>query len=98
MAGLDQALLGLASGQLQAIVAAAPSKLQAVPATGTTFASAAVDIAVHDTKIPSASVRRMLPDMLNGRFPHPDPALAGAKPGFGWLTDITARHIFKRML
>ena len=51
MAGLDQALSGLASGQLQAIVAAAQSKLQAVPTTSSTSASAAIDVAVHDTKI-----------------------------------------------
>ena len=58
MSGLDQALSGLASGQLQAIVAAAQSKLQAVPATGSTSASAAVDVAVHDTKILFPPVNR----------------------------------------
>ena len=98
MAGLDQALWGLASGQLQAIVAAAQSKLQAVPATGSTSASAAVDVAVHDTKILLPPVFPMLPDMWDGRFPHSDSALARAEPGFGWLTDITARYLFKRSL
>ena len=98
MAGLDQALSGLASGQLQAIVAAAQSKLQAVPATGSTSASAAVDVAVHDTKIPFPPVFPMLPDMSDGRFPHADSALARAEPGFGLLTDITARYLFKQSL
>ena len=98
MAGLDQALSGLASGQLQAIVAAAQSKLQAVPATGSTSASAAVDVAVHDAKILFPPVFPMLPDMSDGRFPHPDSALARAEPGLGWLTDITARYPFKRSL
>ena len=98
MAGLDQALSGLAWGQLQAIVVAAQSKLQAVPTTGLTSASAAVDVAVHDTKILFPPVFPMLPDMSNGRFPHSDCALARAQPGFGWLTDITARYLFKRTL
>ena len=98
MAGLDQALSGLASGQLQAIVAAAQSKLQAVPTTGSTSASAAVDVAVHDTKILFPTVFSMLPDMSNGRFPHPDSELARVEPGLGWLTDITARYLFKRTL
>ena len=98
MAGLDQALSGLAWGQLQAIVAAAQSKLQAVPATGSTSASAAVDVAVYDTKIFFPPVFLMLPDMSDGRFPLRDPALAQADPGFGWLTDITARYHFKRSL
>ena len=71
MAGLDQALSGLASGQLQAIVAAAQSKLQADPATGST----SVDVAVHDTKILFPTVFPMLPDMSDGRFTHPDSAL-----------------------
>ena len=96
MAGLDQALSGLASSQLQAIVAAAQSKLQAVPSTGSTSASAAVDVAVHDTKIVFPPVFPMLPDMSDGRFPHPDSALARAEPGFRWLTDITARYLFKQ--
>ena len=96
MAGLDQALSGLASGQLQAIVAAAQCKLQAVPTTGSTSASAAVDVAVHDTKILFPPVFPMLPDMSNGRFPHPESGLARAGPGFGWLTDITARYLFKQ--
>ena len=91
MSGLDQALSGLASGQLQAIVAMPLSKLQAVPATGPASASAAVDVAVHDTKILFPPVFPMLPDMSDGRFPHPDSAIARAEPGFGWLTDITAR-------
>ena len=98
MSGLDQALSGLASGQLQAIVAAAQSKMQAVPATGSTSASAAVDVAVHDTKILFPPVFPMLPDMSDRRFPHPDSAIARAEPGFGWLTDITARYLFKRSL
>ena len=98
MAGRDQALSGLASGQLQAIVAAAQSKLQAVPATGPTSPSAAVDVAVHDTKVLFPPVFPMLPDMSDGRFPHPDSALARAEPGFGWLTDINARYLFKRSL
>ena len=98
MAGLDQALSGLAWGQLQAMVVAAQSKLQAVPTTGLTSASAAVDVAVHDTKILFPPVLPMLPDMSNGRFPHPDSALARAQPGFGWLTDITARYLFRRTL
>ena len=98
MAGLDQALSGLALVQLQAIVAAAQSKLQAVPATGSTSASAAVDLAVHNTKILFPPVFLMLPDMSDGRFPHPDSALARAEPGFWWLTDITARYLFKRSL
>ena len=98
MAGLDQALSGLVSSQLQAIVAAAQSKLQAVPATGSTSASAAVDVAVHDTKILFPPVFPMLPDMLDGRFPHPDCALARADPGFWWLTDITAKYLFKQTL
>ena len=98
MAGLDQALSGLASGQLQAIVAAAQSKLQAVSATGSTSASAAVDVAVHGTKILFPPVFPMLPDMSDGRFPHPDSALTRAEPGFEWLTDITARYLFKRSL
>ena len=98
MSGLDQALSGLALGQLQAIVAAAQSKLQAVPATGSTSASAAVDVAVHDTKILFPPVFPMLPDMSDRRFPHPDSAIARAEPGFGWLTDITARYLFKRLL
>ena len=98
MAGLDQALSGLASGQLQAIVAAAQSKLQTVRATGWTSASAAVDVAVPDTKILFPPVFPMLPDMLDGRFPQPDSALGRAEPGFGWLTDITARYLFKRSL
>ena len=83
MAGLDQALSGLASGQLQAIVAAAQSKLQAVPAPGSTSASAAVDFAVHDTKILFPPVFPTLPDMSNGRFPHPDSALARTSLGVG---------------
>ena len=98
MAGLDQAVSSLASGQLQAIVAAAQPKLQAVPTTGWKSASAAVDVAVHDTKILFPPVFPMLPDMSNGRFPHPDSALARAEPGFGWLADITARYLFKRTL
>ena len=98
MAGLDQALSGLASGQLQAIVAAAQSTLQAVPTTGWMSASAAADVAVHDTKILFPPVLPMLPDMSNGRFPHPDSALARAEPGLGWLTDITARYLFKQTL
>ena len=98
MAGLDQALSGLASGQLQVIVAAAQSKLQAVPATGSTSASAAVDVAVHDTKILFPTVFPMLPDMSDGCIPHPDSALAWAKPGFGLLTDITARYLSERLL
>ena len=98
MAGLDQALSGLASGRLQAIVAAAPSKLRAVPATGSKSASAAVDVAVHDTKILFPPVFPMLPDMSDERFPHPDSALARAEPWFGWLTNITARYLFKRLL
>ena len=40
----------------------------------------------------------MLPDMSNGRFPHPHSALARAEPGFGWLTDITARYLLKETL
>ena len=40
----------------------------------------------------------MLPDMSNGRFPHPDSTLARAEPGFGSLADITATYIFKRTL
>ena len=83
MGGLDQALLGLASSQLQAIVAAAQSKLQAVPATGSTSASAAVDVAVHDTKILFRPVFPMLHDMSDRRFPLQDSALARAEPGFG---------------
>ena len=98
MGGLDQALSGLASGQLQEIVAAAQSKLQAVPTTGLTSASPAVDVAVHDTKIVFPPVFPMLPDMSNGRFPNPDSALARAEPGFGWLSDITARYLFKQTL
>ena len=98
MSGLDQVLSGLASGQLQAIVAAAQSKLQAVPATGSTSASAAVDVAVHDTKFLFPPVFPMLADMSDGRFPHPDSAIARVQPGFGWLTDITARYLFKRSL
>ena len=98
MATLDQALWGLAAGQLQAIVAAAQSKHQAVPTTGSTSASAAVDVAVHDTKILFPHVFPMLPDMSNGHFPQPDAALARAEPGFGWLTDITVRYPFKRTL
>ena len=98
MAGLDQALSGLASGQLQAIVVAAQCKLQAVSATGSTSASAALDVAVHDTKILFPPGFPILPDMSDGRFPHPDSALARAQPGFGWLTDITARYLFKRSL
>ena len=98
MAGLDQALSGLAPGQLQAIVAAAQCKLQAVPTTGSTSALAAVDVAVHDTKILFPPVFPMFPDMSNGRLPHPDSALARAKPGLGWLTVITARYLFKRTL
>ena len=83
MAGLDQALSGLASGQLQAIVAIAQSSLQAVPAAGSTSSSAAVDVAVHDTKILFPPVFPMLPDMSDGRFPRPDSALTRAGPGFG---------------
>ena len=98
MWGLDQALSGLASDQLQAIVAAAQSELQAVLATGSTSASAAIDVAVHDTKILFPPVFPMLPDMSDGRFPHPNSAIAQAEPGFGWLTDITARYLFKRSL
>ena len=98
MAGLDQALSGLAWGQLQAIVAAEESKLQAVPATSSTSASAAVDVAVHDTKIFFPPVFPMLPDMSVGRFPHLDSALARAEPGYRWLTDITARYLFKSSL
>ena len=98
MSDLDQALSGLASGQLQAIVAAAQSKLQAVPATGSTSASAAVDVAVHDTKILFPPVFPMLPDMSDGRLPHQDSAIARGKPGFRWLTDMTARYLFKRSL
>ena len=98
MAGLDQALSGMASGQLQAIVAAGQSKLQAVPTTGSTSASAALDVAAHNTKILFPSVFPMLPGMSNGRFPHPDAALAQAEPGFGWLADITARYLLKRTL
>ena len=98
MSGLDQAPSGLASGQLQAIVAAAQSKLQAVPATGSTSASAAVDVAVHDTKILFPPVFPMLPDMSDGHFPYPDSAIARAEPGLGWLTDITPRYLFKRSL
>ena len=98
MSGLDQALSGLASGQLQAIVAAAQSKLQAVPTAGSTSASAGVDVGVHDTKILFPPVFPMLPDMSDERFPHPDSAIARAEPGFGWLTDITARYLFKRSL
>ena len=98
MAGLDQALSGLASAQLQAVVAAAQSKLHAVSATGSTSASAAVDVAVHDTKILFPPVFPMLPDTSDGRFHHPDFALAWAEPGFGWLTNITARYLFKRSL
>ena len=78
MAGLDQALSGLLSGQLQAFVAAAQSKLQAVQATGSTSASAAFDVAVHDTKILFPPVFPMLPDMSDGRFPHPGSPLARA--------------------
>ena len=74
MAVLDQALSGLASGQLQAIVAAAQSQ----PATGSTSASAADDVAVHHTKILFPPVFPMLPDMLNRLFPHPDSVLAWA--------------------
>ena len=87
MAGLDQAL----SGRLQAIVAAAQSKLQAVPTTGPTSAPAAVDAAVHDTKFLFPPIFPMLPDMSNGRFPHADSELALAEPRFGLLADITAR-------
>ena len=98
MAGLDKALSGLASGQLQAIVVAVQSKLQAVPATGLTSASAAVDVAVHDTKILFPPVLPMLPDMSDGHLPHPDSALARGEPGLGWLTDISVRYLFKRSL
>ena len=98
MAGLDQALSGLALGQLQAIVAAAQFKLQAVPTSGSTSASAAVDVAVRDGKILFPPVFPMLPDMSNGRFPHSDSALAQAEPGFGWLANITAKYPFKRTL
>ena len=98
MVGLHKALSGLASGQLQAIMAAAQSKLQAVPATGSTSASAAVDVAVHDTKILFSPVFPMLPDMSDGHFPQPDSALARAEPGLRWLTDIAARYLFKRSL
>ena len=79
-------------------MAAAQSKLQAVPTTGSTSASAAVDVAVHDTKILFPPVFRMLPDMSNGRFPNPDSALARAEPAFGWLTDVTAKYLFERTL
>ena len=98
MSGLGQALSGLASGQLQAMAAAAQSKLQAVPATGSTSASAAVDVAVHDTKILFPPVFPMLPDMSDGRFPHPYSAIPRGEPGFGWLTDITAKYLLKRSL
>ena len=81
MASLDQALSGFASVQLQAIVAAAQSKLQAAPTTGWTSASAAVDVTVHDTKILFPPVFPMLPDMPNRRFPHPDSALARVANG-----------------
>ena len=94
MAGLNQALSGLGSGQLQVIVAAAQSRLQAVPTTGSTSASAAVDVAVHETEILFPPVFPMLQDMSNGRFPHQDCALARAEPVFEWLTDITARYLF----
>ena len=40
----------------------------------------------------------MLRDMSDGRFPHPDSTLPRAKPGFGLLTYITARYLFKRSL
>ena len=95
MGGQNQALSCLASGQLQAIVVAAQSKQQPVPATGSTSASAANDVAVHDTKILFPPVFPMLSD---GRFPHPDSALARPEPGGRWLTDITARYLFKRTL
>ena len=98
MAGLHEALSGSSSGQLQAIVAAAQSKLQAVLTTGSTSASAAVDVAVHDIKILLPPVFPMLPDMSNGSCPHPDSALARAERGFGWLADITARYLFKGTL
>ena len=61
-------------------------------------ASAAVDVAIHDTKILFPPVFPMLPDMSNRRFPHPDSAVARTEPGLGWLTDITARYLFKRTL
>ena len=79
-------------------MAAAQSKLQAVPTTGSTSASAVLDAAVHDTKILFAPVFPMLPDMSNGRLPHPDSALARAEPWFGWLADVTATYLFKRTL
>ena len=91
-------LLGSTWGKCWRVGVVFPWDHGGVPTNGSLSASAAVDVAVHDTKIFFPPVFPKLPDMSNGRFPHPDSALARAEPGFGWLTNITAGYLFERTL